>query len=42
MDEDECDFQSPIGQIIKQINVLTKKPQIDNQLGEVIILVLDS
>lgn len=36
MDEDEWDLQSPIGQIIKKINVIYKKPQIDNQLGEVI------
>lgn len=35
MDEDECDLTSPIGQIIKHINVICKKPQIDNQLGEV-------
>lgn len=41
MDEDECDFQSPIGKIIKQINFIGKKPQIDDQLGEVIMLLQD-
>lgn len=35
MDEDECDYRSPIGKIIKHINNITKKPVIDNQLGEV-------
>lgn len=35
MDEDECDLRSPIGQIIKQINVICKKPQIDSKLSEV-------
>lgn len=35
MNEDEGDLTSPIGQIIKHINIICKKPQIDNQLGEV-------
>lgn len=37
MDEDECDYRSPIGRIIKQINASCKKTQIDNQLSEVIL-----
>lgn len=37
MEEVECDFQSPIGQIIKHINTMCKKPEIDEQLSKVIL-----
>lgn len=35
MDEEDCDYRTPIGKVIKQINHLCKKPRLDNQLSEV-------
>lgn len=37
MEDDEFDSRSPIGEIIKHINDICKKTQIDDQLSEVII-----
>ncbi|CAH1173719.1 unnamed protein product [Phaedon cochleariae] len=33
MEEEECDYSTPIGQIIKQMNALSKKPKLDKELG---------
>ncbi|KAJ8919024.1 hypothetical protein NQ315_016929 [Exocentrus adspersus] len=38
MDEEECDYRSPIGKVIKHINCLSKKAPIDHQLSEAIDL----
>ncbi|XP_018571748.1 uncharacterized protein LOC108911323 [Anoplophora glabripennis] len=38
MDEDECDYRTPVGKVIKHINYLCKKPPFDNQLNEAIDL----
>lgn len=35
MDEQECNYRSPIGQIIKRMATMCKKPQIDDELGKV-------
>ncbi|KAJ8956959.1 hypothetical protein NQ317_008520, partial [Molorchus minor] len=38
MEEDEPDYNTPIGKVIKHINTLSKKPQIDEQLSEALEL----
>ncbi|KAJ8951200.1 hypothetical protein NQ314_007701 [Rhamnusium bicolor] len=38
MEEDDCDYGTPIGKVIKHINALCKKPQVDDQLSEALDL----
>nr|XP_023023262.1 uncharacterized protein LOC111511484 [Leptinotarsa decemlineata] len=39
--DQECDYNSPVGQIIKQINALCKKPKIDDELRSALELFSD-